>query len=497
MGDLQLNHKSTILTLRWLTVLLVVLLMVYSRKGLTFGTGAYLLGVTFLLSNIILSFIPRERFRKPVVSSAVVLMDVGFVSLAIYLTSGFNTDFYLVYFLVIFIAAMRQELKGSVMAGVIAIILYGWLASRTSPNFQILSTSFLIRANFFLLISTFSGFLAQRAKTYEEERRNVQSRTKELETRLEESEERYRTTFESANDVIMVLNNRGKILDVNEKLSKIAGYKREEFVGKNIRALSGIISKRSLPIIMKNFVKRMAGVETPPYEVEVLTKTKELLNVEISAVALKKDGKTTGDLVILRNITDRKRAAMENANLEARLSAVYQFSKQISTLLNLEDVLNLTLNTVEKVLGYKYCAIHFVDHETNQLYNKLYRGYSRKLMENFRLQLDGPKGITAWVAREGKSIIVPNVGEDPRYVKGIERAKSEMAAPLKVGDEVIGVMNVESPQLNGFSDKDLTVLTALASYVAIAVKNSLLFTDLVQAKEKLERWNVKLEEEVE
>ena len=120
MKGLELNHKSTILILRWLTVLTVILLMLYSQRGLVFGTKAYLLGIAFLLSNIVLAFIPREYFSKLALSSIIVSMDAGFVSLAIYLTSGFNTDFYLVYFLVIFIAAMRQDLKGSIMAGVIA-----------------------------------------------------------------------------------------------------------------------------------------------------------------------------------------------------------------------------------------------------------------------------------------------------------------------------------------------------------------------------------------
>ncbi len=167
MKDLQLSFKSTVITLRWLTVLLVMLLIACSEKGLSFSSGAFLVGVNFALTNILLAFIPRKRLEVPAASSVIMLMDIGFVSLAIYLTSGFNTDFYLVYFLVIFIAAIRQELKGSIASGVIAVIVYGWLVYRSSSDFSVLNASFLIRALFLLLIATFSGYLAQRARVNE------------------------------------------------------------------------------------------------------------------------------------------------------------------------------------------------------------------------------------------------------------------------------------------------------------------------------------------
>ena len=102
MKDLELNLKSKIVTLRWLTVLLVSLLMFYSQKSLAFGSGAYLLAANLFLSNVLLAFLPRDRFEKPTAFSLIMLMDVAFVTLAIYMTSGFNTDFYLVYFLIIF-----------------------------------------------------------------------------------------------------------------------------------------------------------------------------------------------------------------------------------------------------------------------------------------------------------------------------------------------------------------------------------------------------------
>ncbi len=117
----------------------------------------------------------------------------------------------------------------------------------------------------------------------------------------------YRAIFDSANDIILVLDKKGVIIDFNERLVEIGGYQKDELLGKDIRSLSRILTRKSLKLVTANFLKRMAGVSIPPYEVEVLKKNGEVINSEISARTLKKHDKVIGDLVILREITENKR----------------------------------------------------------------------------------------------------------------------------------------------------------------------------------------------
>jgi len=269
MRGLHLNDKSTILVLRWLTILLAILLMLYSRKGLTFGTGAYLLGVAFFLSNIIFTLIPRKHFAKPAVSSVIVIMDAGFISLAIYLTSGFNTDFYLVYFFIILIAAMRQELKGSIVTGAISITLYGLLIYKSSPHFYILKTPFLIRAVFLLLIATFSGYLAQRARVYEEARNVVQKKLSEVEEKLLRSERlaiigqlaagvshELRNPLGVLQNCLYLLNLRFK--DADEKLRKQLAIMQRELTRSN-RIITDLLefSRKQKPSLAPTNLNRL------------------------------------------------------------------------------------------------------------------------------------------------------------------------------------------------------------------------------------------------
>jgi PAS domain S-box-containing protein len=104
------------------------------------------------------------------------------------------------------------------------------------------------------------------------------------------------------------MDRKGKILDVNSKLKDIGSYEREELIGKSIRSLSKMMTKKSLAIIVKNFMKRMVGVNIPPYEVEMIRKDGKIVTVEINAVAMRKNGRVTGDLAILRDVTERRRA---------------------------------------------------------------------------------------------------------------------------------------------------------------------------------------------
>jgi PAS domain S-box-containing protein len=140
--------------------------------------------------------------------------------------------------------------------------------------------------------------------------------------RLIESGEQYMTIFKSANDILMFLDKRGKILDINEKLKEIGGYEKGDFIGKNIRSFTNVISKKDLAVVRKNFLKRMAGINVRPYEVEMITKNRELVTIEINAVAVRRGSKVIGDLAILRDVTERKRNEAALRESEERYSAL-------------------------------------------------------------------------------------------------------------------------------------------------------------------------------
>ena len=100
-----------------------------------------------------------------------------------------------------------------------------------------------------------------------------------------------------------------------------------------------------------------------------------------------------------------------------------------------------------------------------------------RIAEKLRLGARVPfgQGVTGQVFETGTALVVPNVKVHDGYVATAPEVRSEIAVPLKRGDVVIGILNVERSEENGFTTEDLDLLTLFASQVAVAIENARLF----------------------
>jgi signal transduction histidine kinase len=87
------------------------------------------------------------------------------------------------------------------------------------------------------------------------------------------------------------------------------------------------------------------------------------------------------------------------------------------------------------------------------------------------------EGVTGWVVRSGKPLLVPDVGQEPRFhpLPQAGEIRSELAVPLKTKEQVIGVLIVSSDRLSAFDESDQEVLQSLASQAAVAIENARLY----------------------
>lgn len=171
---------------------------------------------------------------------------------------------------------------------------------------------------------------------------------------------------------------------------------------------------------------------------------------------------------------------------EDKLRMLLDITKTISRSLDLEEVLNLVMDTLGSLLPYDAAGIYLMDAspEDGNPYifkSKVIRGYdiSFELIEP-RLKLG--EGFLGRVAQSGRAIISPDVSLDARYFAARKRTKSEMAAPIVSNDKVIGVFDLESDSLNAYDEEDLAVLQLLTSQVAIIIEKVQLHDQLVEKK---------------
>ncbi|MDO9026462.1 MAG: hypothetical protein Q7U87_01125, partial [bacterium] len=155
LKGLALNHKSTVLIIRWLVVLLVIFMAAYSPKGLDFSSPNYLLSIIYLVLNLAISFVPQRYFDKGWFVYVLFVLDIIFVSAVVYFAEGIDTDFYLIYFLSIFMSSVGQSLGGSFPVAIVTSLLYGWLVYKKYGADMFSEPSFWLRIPFFFLIAMF------------------------------------------------------------------------------------------------------------------------------------------------------------------------------------------------------------------------------------------------------------------------------------------------------------------------------------------------------
>ncbi len=174
---------------------------------------------------------------------------------------------------------------------------------------------------------------------------------------------------------------------------------------------------------------------------------------------------------------------------EDKLRLLLDITKKISRSADIDEVLNLVMDTLGSLLSYDAAGIYIIETstETNSPYifkSKVVRGYeiSFELIEP-RLRMG--EGFLGQVAQSGRSIISPDVTKDPRYFAARKRTRSEMVAPIISNDRVIGAFDLESDELNAYSEDDLSILQLLSSQVAIIIEKDRLLEQVVE-KQRIE-----------
>ena len=277
---------------------------------------------------------------------------------------------------------------------------------------------------------------------------------KQAERALRESQEKFERLFLNSPEAAVYVDSNFLILDANPRFSELFEYSLDEIKG-----------KRTLDFIVPENKKAEAEmldrktIEAHTYQ-DAVRKKKDgtLVAVSISAAPIIVEDQFVGYVGLYTDITERK-------SYENSLSALNAYSRNLNMSKSMEEIYELTLDAAEKALGFRFADILIVEGNILRMVNN--RGRSKNL--SIGLPLSGEKGITARAARTGKSVLVPNICKEEAYIEFGAGILSELAVPIKIGNRVLGVLNVESKKLNAFNEKDQELLEILASHAATAM----------------------------
>lgn len=283
---------------------------------------------------------------------------------------------------------------------------------------------------------------------------------------LRESEQRFCSVVDYSLDGALIIDDDFKFTYVNDELCRIFGCSKEKIIGQDFRKF---LAKDSLPIVQDRYLRRQRGENVPnQYKFKVVRKDGEIRTVEIKSTVMHTSQGRVQTVAQLLDITDRKMMEETRRKFEDRLSTLNTFGQSLITAKNIDEIRTLTLDAMEKTLGFEHAAFLLVNRCGLRVSQQ--RGYPRPL--RVELPLDGTnRGITVRVATMRTPALVPDTRKDKDYVEGIAGIRSELAVPVETEGKVLGVLNVESMRVGAFDIRDMHLLQILASHAATAIGN--------------------------
>jgi sigma-B regulation protein RsbU (phosphoserine phosphatase) len=165
------------------------------------------------------------------------------------------------------------------------------------------------------------------------------------------------------------------------------------------------------------------------------------------------------------------------------LETLAEIGHEMSAILDLDELLTRVGHLVKRLIDYRTFGIALVN-DDGMLEMKMAISYGEAMsVPTVRFG----EGIVGYAALHKEPVLVPDVSQDPRYINAVKDVRSELAIPLLLKDRCLGVLDLESPELDAFSKKHVELLTLLASQAAVAIENARLYEAIRDNEIRLEK----------
>jgi sigma-B regulation protein RsbU (phosphoserine phosphatase) len=195
---------------------------------------------------------------------------------------------------------------------------------------------------------------------------------------------------------------------------------------------------------------------------------------------------------ILTLLAGRLAIAVENARLFEKVRAqadtlllLNEVSRETASILDVEELLRRAAEQTKRVIDYQILSIMLYDEEQKVFRHRVDVKHGQRVQGKMRAAAS--EGIVGAAATLKEPVIVPDVSVDPRYLMVNPETRSELAIPMIHKGKVIGVLDLESPQPNYFTEDHVQTLSILAGNLAVSLENARLYEQVARDEARLER----------
>jgi sigma-B regulation protein RsbU (phosphoserine phosphatase) len=211
----------------------------------------------------------------------------------------------------------------------------------------------------------------------------------------------------------------------------------------------------------------------------------------LNILSHRKDQFTAADVELLRQFAAHVAVGIVNARLFERSRAdaeafetLADIGRDVAAVLDVDELFARIAQSMRRLIDYRTFGIWLLDDERRELHLEHAEHYGEHSQVK---SVPLGEGLVGYAALHGEPVLVPDVSQDPRYINAVADVRSELAIPLLLKDRCIGVLDLESPELDAFTKRDVEILTLLAGQAAVAIENARLYETVRANEVRLEK----------
>ena len=300
----------------------------------------------------------------------------------------------------------------------------------------------------------------------------------QLYTAAETNAARNRALLQTIPDMMFVFDQNGVFLDFKAEAGQELLVPPELFLGKPV---TEVLPPQIAEPTMKYLEQVLATGTGVVYEYQApVGETLHDYEARMSRAGANQA------LAIVRDITERKWAETQRERFVTQLKTAAEISAQVSSILDTDELLKKVVPLLKERFNLYHVQFYLMDADRHELTLRAGYGQVGQIMQQqgFKIDLDQEQSLVARAARSRQITLANDVTQDPDFMPNLllPDTRAEVAVPAMIGEQLIGILDVQASEINYFTESDLDVYRTLASQIANAFQGAQLFGQQRQAE---------------
>ncbi len=300
--------------------------------------------------------------------------------------------------------------------------------------------------------------------------------SRESQAQLARSEEIYRHLVENIQEIIFVLDMSGSISYISPGAERYMGFQSEEMIG---RAYKTFIYAEDFEKVSASLKRTLEGAN-PSCDFRVIGKSGVVRYMRGQYNRLFQEGRLVGLQGMLTDITESRRAEEMLERRLSQLAMLNRIGEKIAAVMDLDSILDSATYLIYESFHYHHVGLYTPDEACREVTMRSVSGaFSEVFPKGHRLKYE--QGMVGWVAQHQSVLLTNDVVSEPRYTNLYPdkiTTGSELTVPILSGNELVGVLDIQSPKVNAFDENDVRAIKTVADQMAVAIENARLYEEV-------------------